>query len=562
MKNTLTLIGLCSAACMHAQVAFNVLAPESISGSYAHTWAEPAANSWNTPDMEDVANRVVGDLALALDATPADSLACEAVVNTGAVAGKVALIYRGACDYSLKALNAQQAGAIAVVVVNNVPGGPVGMGAGGSGTSVTIPVFQVGMETGVLLREAMGTGPVTVLLGNKAGFFASDLGLLNRGILLPPALSMPEWMAANPGEYRLRVGAYIHNLGNQPRSDAVLRATVVKGATILYDETSDAVTLQPGDSLFVQLPDLDQNAWQGNYTLSYMAGSGATDEHDLDNTYVLPFAFDSVYAMVPRDAMGLPVTTIGIQPAPAVDDYELCLHFRDANASRAVVNGLHVYASQNAPGDMQGELLISRIYQWDNGFTGLTDPNFNISTLVNVHEQEHYLQEAGSFVNTYLGFDEPVLLEDDQRYLICVNTLNSAAFLGHNEFVHMNTHEEVYDQPVDPHRGGASWYIGFVGGPVASIGVRMGESSVIGIDERERAAMATWPNPSTGVFNIGLEGHGTTHMVLTDATGRVVRTFTSNGPSYIIDLRGEARGVYLLSIQSDKGRAVGRLVLE
>ncbi len=562
MRTRLTLIALPVSAILHAQVSFNVLAPGHISGGYPHTWAAPAAGSWGTPDMELAQNRVVGDLALALDATVGDSLACAAVVNGAELNGKVALLYRGTCNYSLKALNAQQAGAIAVVVVNNAPGDPVGMGAGVDGPAVIIPVFQVSDVTGSLLREAMNDGPVTVLLGNKAGYFATDLGLLNRGILLPPALSMPAWMAANPGEYRLRVGAYIHNLGNQPRTDAVLRATVVKDATILYDETSAAVSIQPGDSMFLELPVFDQNAWQGNYTLSYIAGSGSADEHDLDNTYVLPFAFDSVYAMVPRDAMGVPITTIGIQPAPAVDDYELCLHFRDPHAGRSVVSGLQVYAAQNAPGDMQGELLISRVFGWDNDFTGLTDPDFSISTLVPLHEQEHYVSESGNFVNTYLGFDDPVLLEDDRRYLFCVNTLNSAVFLGHSRFVRMDTHEEVYDQPVDPHRGGASWFIGFVGGPVASIGVRMAEASVIGIDERERATVTTWPNPSSGVFNIGLEGHGATQMVLTDATGRVVRTFTTTSSNHILDLRGEARGVYLLSIQSSKGREVGRLVLE
>lgn len=557
-----TLLALPVGALLHAQVSFNVLAPEGISGGYPHTWAAPAAGGWATPDMELAQNRVVGDLALALDASVGDSLACGALVNGAAVNGKVALIYRGTCDYSVKALNAQQAGAIAVVIVNNVAGDPVGMGAGGSGTSVTIPVFQVSNVTGALLRGAMNDGPVTVLLGDKMGFFAADIGLLNRGILLPPALSMPTWLAANPGEYTVRIGAYVYNLGSQPRTDAVLEATVVRGGTTVYHESSTPVAVGQGDSLFVALPDFEQNAWVGEHTLTYSASFGGTDEHALDNTYVVPFSFDSLYAMVPRDNTGMPVTTIGIMPAPAVQDYELCLHFRDANASRTAIKGVQLYASQNAPGNMQGELLISRVYEWNDVFTGLTDPQFNISSLVAVHEQEHYVQESGTFVNTYLAFDEPLVLDDDQRYMICVNTLNSAVFLGHNEFVRMDTHEEIYDQPVDPHRGASGWFIGFVGGAVNSMGVQMMPSTAIGIAERERATVAAWPNPGTGRFSLAMDNAGPAHMVITDATGRVVRTLNVSGPSHVIDLRGEAPGVYLLSIEHAKGRAVGRLVVE
>ena len=107
------------------QVVVDVLQPPALQGTLASTWAEPAAGSWNTPDMTMTTNRVVGDLALALDASAADSLCCEAVAVPASIAGKVALLYRGTCDYSVKAKNCQDAGALAVVIINNVPGAPV-----------------------------------------------------------------------------------------------------------------------------------------------------------------------------------------------------------------------------------------------------------------------------------------------------------------------------------------------------------------------------------------------------------------------------------------------------
>jgi len=79
------------------------------------------------------------------------------VVNAEEIEGKIAMIYRGRCEFGTKSLNAQNAGAIAVIICN-VPGAgndptsdgndPIsnGMGAGADGLDVTIPVFALGFE--------------------------------------------------------------------------------------------------------------------------------------------------------------------------------------------------------------------------------------------------------------------------------------------------------------------------------------------------------------------------------------------------------------------------------
>ena len=63
---------------------------------------------------------------------PAD--ACDTINNADALAGKIALIDRGTCFFADKVRAAQNAGAVAVIVVNNVPGLPVPM----SGTVLTL----------------------------------------------------------------------------------------------------------------------------------------------------------------------------------------------------------------------------------------------------------------------------------------------------------------------------------------------------------------------------------------------------------------------------------------
>lgn len=77
---------------------------------------------------------------------------CSPAENPGQIAGKIALIDRGSCNFSDKARNAQAAGAIGAIIVNNA--GNSAPGLGGSAPDVTIPVISVGAGDGNRIREA------------------------------------------------------------------------------------------------------------------------------------------------------------------------------------------------------------------------------------------------------------------------------------------------------------------------------------------------------------------------------------------------------------------------
>ena len=70
--------------------------------------------------------------------------ACAAL-PAGSLADQIALISRGTCTFSQKIRNAQDAGAIAAVVVNNVAGDPTAMGLGGIPNEPTIPAYMVSL---------------------------------------------------------------------------------------------------------------------------------------------------------------------------------------------------------------------------------------------------------------------------------------------------------------------------------------------------------------------------------------------------------------------------------
>lgn len=562
MRTRITLLFLPLLLGARAQVACDILAPDAMHANLVHTWAEPANGSWNTPDMTQVANRVTGDLAMAVDLSAADSLCCAPVGDPASVDGKIALLYRGTCDFSEKAKHCQDAGAIAVVIINNVPGAPAAMGGGSQGELVNIPVFQIGANDGAMLRSALEAGTtVTLLLGNKSGYYNSDIGFNKQGILLPPSLAHPALLAANAGEYNVQMGAWVHNFGSQNRTGVILTATVTQDLPTIYDQSSAAFDLDAGDSVFVQLPDFGQSTYEGRYLITYNASSLDADEHTMDNTFSVPLDFGAVYSLAPLDDdTDVPVTTVGTKPATPTGEYESCIHFRDANAGRIAVTGFDRYASINAPATLENELIITRVYQWLDGFTGLSDPAFDISTLIEVHAQEHILTETDGQTQVFLPFDVPLVLEDDIRYLFCTSVFNQAIFLGYNENVHYGTNEQVYDQPTCPNRNGSNWFVGFTGRPVASLGARTIDAQTIGIEEAGELEVGAFPNPGNGSFQVLLGSAAAVEMTVTDATGRVVLRQRSAGDRAVIDITGSAAGVYLLTVEGERGRAAMRLV--
>ncbi len=75
-----------------------------------------------------------------------------ASVDPGA-AGKVAIIDRGSCVFSQKVANAKAAGAIGVVIINNVAGDPIAM-ARTAGFDDDIPAVQISKDNGAALRAS------------------------------------------------------------------------------------------------------------------------------------------------------------------------------------------------------------------------------------------------------------------------------------------------------------------------------------------------------------------------------------------------------------------------
>ncbi|MBL4755042.1 MAG: T9SS type A sorting domain-containing protein [Flavobacteriales bacterium] len=433
----------------NAQVSVYVVEPQSLSGSLDFTWADPGGG-WGTSDLNDPLNSVEDTIVLVDDGTTADSLGCNPLVND--LTGKIAVVYRGACQFGTKAFNAQNAGAVGVIIINNVAGGPVGMAPGSDGANVVIPLVMISKDDGAILRDGMDAGTdIVVFIGNKAGFFNHDLGMAPKDILMPRATANPIFTSLDATEWDVPMGAWIFNFGIDAQTNVVLTADI-SGADNLSVSSAPIASIASGDSAWAALPTYTAAFYNGLYNIDFTITADSADGFLGDNTFNASVFIDSLisYARIDTSTL-LPVSSahFSLSTPPAV--YENCIHYMDSNASRLNVLGLYASASGGAGGSMVGELLETRIYEWNDVFTGMTDPNFPASPwTLNTLTSAFFTYTADlQREMVFIPFTDTIQLVDNQRYLFCAITFNAAeVFMGFDSYY---DYDEVIinnDQPV------------------------------------------------------------------------------------------------------------------
>ena len=105
------------------------------------------------------------------------SNACTAL-GGGSLSGKIALISRGICTFSTKIRNAQNAGAVAVLVVNNVAGDPTAMGSDGTPNQPTAPAYMVALADRAAL---VGSNGANATISATAAYFSTSNGDIMAG---------------------------------------------------------------------------------------------------------------------------------------------------------------------------------------------------------------------------------------------------------------------------------------------------------------------------------------------------------------------------------------------
>ncbi|MDT4966386.1 MAG: hypothetical protein QOJ64_1123 [Acidobacteriota bacterium] len=115
---------------------------------------------------------VVQGLDAADGAGPTTTDGCSALTNPGAVSGKIAILDRGTCTFIVKVKNAQNAGAVGVIVADNVAGPLAGMT--GTDSTITIPSVRITQSDGNTIKAQLGSGVNASLLLDSTSAAGTD----------------------------------------------------------------------------------------------------------------------------------------------------------------------------------------------------------------------------------------------------------------------------------------------------------------------------------------------------------------------------------------------------
>ena len=137
--------------------SLTVNTPAGIAGDYF-----AIEGAFSTANLLKNVGPVTGDVIYYNDNVAGSThLACAAPANV--LTGKIALIDRATCNFTDKIKFAQNAGAIGVIMVNNVAGDPIIMG--GDDNTITIPALMISQSDGALIAQQLSNGVNVTMTG-------------------------------------------------------------------------------------------------------------------------------------------------------------------------------------------------------------------------------------------------------------------------------------------------------------------------------------------------------------------------------------------------------------
>jgi hypothetical protein len=571
-KLLLTISAVVLSATTYAQVIAAGISPQSIVANYTHTWAEPGSG-WGTPDFNIPGTFVQDTLKVVDDGStgtnaqgnPISAEGCNPLIND--LTGKIAVIFRNTCEFGVKALNAQNAGAVGVIIVNRNPGEVIAMGAGAQGANVTIPVVMLDLTDGLNLISTMANGPVVMFLGNKTGLFPNDGGISANAALLPRQGMIPSQLAQNGTEFNFDLGARVYNYGNQPQTMSLnAKITNPSGATV-YDNTVSNMAVAAGDSVDVDpsaannLPNFSLASYPaGTYTLTYTVGLAVADDYVADNTLVSTFTVtDSMFSYAQADpTTGSPTGGNYYRPGTNNQTYSACQVLDNANASRLKATGIYFSATTSAASGvlLTGEEMALYLYKWEDPFTDLNDANLAFNTLTEVANGFYYYPDDLQGQTVFGAYTTPVALEDNQRYLACVQTVNLNLYMGHENGTNLTWNEAYYLQPMAPNESDGTYYAAGFGSDIpSSVAIGVADNDV-NVAELTTVAGKAFPNPANDVVTVAIEGEGTAQLTVTDVAGKVAMAASLNlaAGQDNVNIAGLTSGLYIFNVTLENGK--------
>lgn len=569
-----------------AQVVVTGVSPASVQMNFDYgvqancgIWpGETDDGTWGvtSPDFNIPGNYIIAELAMVEDGTPGlnpqgnpiSQEGCNTLTND--LTGKIAVVYRNTCSFVQKFTNAQNAGAVAVIVINREDA-LIGM-LGTGGTGVTIPGVAVSSVTGQILTDAMAMGPVTMFIGNKLEAFTNDVRSSIATALIPKSSATPIALSLNGTENSFDLGLRLYNDGTAAKGDIYVSANIDGPGGNVYSETVgpislagaaggviDSIDIYPGETFaFTTFAPADYDL--GKYTLTYDITHGTPDDFPSDNMITSNLFITEdlfAYGRVDEGTM-MPIQNAGYRSSGATSTFSQCITLADPNLSRYSVEGIYFSASLAAAApnpDLTGEQVDVYLYSWDDAFVDLNSATMNSINFVDYID--YYYPSDLQNETVYAAFSMPVTVSDNQRYLACVQTFNPDLYFGFDTRTDYTWNGETYLQPMMQVETDGTYYaIGFGHDIVPAMGVKLFPETTLTLTEDKLPAGSAYPNPATDKVIIKVEGgEGAAQLMITDVAGRTAfkgDVTLVNGRTEVNTNNLEA-GVYVFNVTLSNG---------
>ena len=530
---------------------FVVTAPASAAGTFDFGSQVDGQGEWGPRLSQDLSAEIVW----AYDGT--DSLLCAPADNSiNDVTGKFALIRRGACGFSLKAYNAQVAGAVGAIICNHFADDTqdgeslVGMLGGDSIDAVVIPAIFISRNSCAAIAGALDNGETVQAAFDIVSMY-DPIGA---------------WAYATPVEQIIPMTGMEVNMINQDTLNAVdftVTATITEpsGATQSLSTTLNIGPL--GDSV-VTFDAYTPPAEIGTYSIEY-----SNDQND--ETIGTAFAITELsWGVDNYDVIG----GVGSSDEDFSTDEELNLTFGalyqvgDAGGvAQAVSFGLENAADLYIDGDDDANRINISLFNADadgdniidlaNGFDDLTD-------LVGFAEYIITGNEGSDEILDVL-LDEPVDLAPNGAYYLVFNYDGLEAATGISPRFLSSARVDYpinLTTPLDTDQLYSGWATRTY---VARLHL---DGFITNTQEPEFATdvMSISPNPVSDMLQLSLEFGEANEQVtvgITDMQGRVVlieEYGTLLNGNFNLDVSNLANGVYHIGVRSTSGWQIEKFV--
>jgi hypothetical protein len=518
----------------NAQVVLNIMSPSTIQGALAHTNNGNSNDPWGLPNLLNPSDAVLdtvvlmNDFSIGLSPTvgvnefsgnspyPAFPMSLEGCAldttnsaHTSPLFGKIVIIVRGSCQFGNKVYLAQRAGARAVILVNHSnPQTPLAAAPGLMGGMATIPFAVVSRPDGDMLISAIQAGQTVVaFLGNKLGAFANDMSISPSEVLYPSALAVPKMIAQDSSDFKIKLGFWTRNDGSANQSNVVASATVKRGGTTLYTQSTASFALNSGDSSYITFPPFQLISYPlGSYEVNYNVNI-LNDLFPLDNNVKFSTSLnDSLFSYARVDTSTLkPIDNLSIKTgATFSSSWGTGIHFRHPQAHRMILKGVRFAAFADT---LTGRSIDISVDKWDDVFVDLSDPNCDVVSLnpLAVETYTYSTNAQDSLVTHY--FTDPIELTDNQRYIIALNTSDPDVYINHSSTVAYQLNDVTPgEQPRELIRVDNGWSVtGFSGGRIPTLQLIL-EQNFANLPEEVVVDALVYPNPAQHMVYLKLNG--------------------------------------------------------